>query len=153
MELDLLPILDIMLKVILVLMPLLKDMIISHKGLEQETMLVSIPFAIRLWLVSFNNQVVMEAQCKNIEVNASMETRQKLTRHYLVVKLKSVKLKLLKLLDLKLMLLKQLRAKMLIKLNLAPKMLKLKHHKPLKLLSLKPKQPQLLMLQLMKPIL
>ena len=87
MELDLLPILDIMLKVILVLMQLLKDMIILLKGLEQETMLVSIPFAIRLWLVSYNKQVVMEAQCKNIEVNASMETRQKLTNLFLVVKL------------------------------------------------------------------
>ena len=87
MELDLLPILDIMLKVILVLMQLLKDMIILLKGLEQETMLVSIPFAIRLWLVSYNKQVVMEVQCKNIEVNASMETRQKLTNLFLVVKL------------------------------------------------------------------
>ena len=87
MELDLLPILDIMLKVILVLMQLLKDMIILLKGLEQETMLVSIPFAIRLWLVLFNKQVVMEVQCKNIEVNASMETRQKLTNLFLVVKL------------------------------------------------------------------
>ena len=87
MEPDLLPILDIMLKVILVLMQLLKDMIILLKGLEQETILVSIPFAIRLWLVLFNKQVVMEAQCKNIEVNASMETRQKLTNLFLVVKL------------------------------------------------------------------
>jgi len=112
MEQDLLPILDIMLREILVLMPLEKVMIISHKALEQEIMLVSIHSAVKQWLVSFNRQVEMEAQWKIIEDNASMEIRQKLIMLCQAVKSRSQRLKLLKSMDQKLMSLKQLHNRM-----------------------------------------
>lgn len=113
-------------------------------------MLVSIPSAVKPWLVLFNNQVVMEAQWKTIEDNAFMENRRKLIMLCQAVKLLLQRLKLLKSLDLKLMLLKQLKDKMLIKLNLALKMSKL----TLKLLlPLKLKLQLPLTLQLMKPTL